>query len=175
MKKLKRAQKKTSQEEKGEKNAWKPKLSEKQNTNNKNVKTVIFSRKKSMRNCRISIETNHTLTIFLAFVQLTDESDDDAESGIGSVSVGENSSDPTYAPTGSVQRGSITVINEELVSALDRCAISDRKAVYILYTAAEAFGLRPDDMIISRTAIQNCRKKTREAIAMKIKDDFIVS
>lgn len=132
---------------------------------------------KSIPPCRISIDRNRILTIFLVMVELADddESCDSAESGIGFASVDENSSDPMYTPTDSEQRGTIDCINEDLVSALDRCGITDCKAVYVLYKAAASFGLNPDGMIISRSAIQRRRNSARKAIATKIKEDFTVS
>lgn len=79
------------------------------------------------------------------------------------------------APDKSTKRGTIKFINEKLICALDRCKISDRNAVYIIYAVAEALGHDPDELILNRTSIQDCRKEMREAAAKRIKEEFIVS
>jgi len=61
-------------------------------------------------------------------------------------------------------------ITAALVSALDRCKVSDRFAVRLLIEAARAFGLNPEEFVISRSSIRRCRKNNRNKMASVLKN-----
>lgn len=48
-------------------------------------------------------------------------------------------------------RGNINFITSKLASALDKCKLSDRDAVHILISTAEALGEDVNKLIINRT------------------------
>lgn len=98
-------------------------------------------------------------------------SDDEAEIGAGAMPTDINGN---VVPVSANKRGNIKFINEKLVSALDRCKISDRSAVYILHAVAEALGHCTEDLVINRSSIQVCRKKMRMAESNRIKNEYCV-
>uniref|UniRef100_A0A8D8TUD9 Uncharacterized protein n=1 Tax=Cacopsylla melanoneura TaxID=428564 RepID=A0A8D8TUD9_9HEMI len=70
------------------------------------------------------------------------------------------------------ERGTVNVITDKLVAALDKCQVSDREAVHLLITTAEALGHDPSTLAINRTTIQRRRQEIREKIALEIKERF---
>lgn len=66
----------------------------------------------------------------------------------------------------------MNIIDERLVSALDKCKLSDPNAVHIIIAVAKALGHCIENIKISRTTIMRFRKTLREEIASKIKADF---
>lgn len=72
-------------------------------------------------------------------------------------------------------RGKREFINERIVSALDKCKISDRNAVHILIAVAEGLGHNVNDLIINRTSLRRMRSKYREAVAGKLKENYRLS
>lgn len=69
-------------------------------------------------------------------------------------------------------RGSVNVIDEKLVAALDRCRISDRDAVHLIAAVAQSLNHDLDSLVINRTSIRRYREKLREAKAANIKKVF---
>ncbi len=69
-------------------------------------------------------------------------------------------------------------INARIVSALDKCKISDRNAIHIILAIAEALGdlMKYDvnELVISRAIIQRIRKENRIETAKNIKENFQV-
>lgn len=65
-------------------------------------------------------------------------------------------------------------INSRLVSALDRCKVSDRSAVHIITAVAEALGYCVDELVINRSTIQRLREANRVTITKEIKENFKV-
>lgn len=98
-------------------------------------------------------------------------SDDEAEIGANAM---QTDIDGNVAPVSANKRGTIKFRNEKLVSALDRCKISDRSAVYILHAVAEALGHCTEDLVINRSSIRVCRKKMRMAESNRIKEEYCV-
>lgn len=72
----------------------------------------------------------------------------------------------------SSKRGIFNFINERIVSALDKCKVSDRCAVHLLVAVAESLGHDVQKLIINRTTLQRVRQLQRESIATKIKDNY---
>lgn len=73
-----------------------------------------------------------------------------------------------------IKRGTKQFINERLVQALDRCKISDRYAVHILYATAEALGHPVEELILNRSSIRRCRENLREQKAKQIREEYKV-
>lgn len=69
----------------------------------------------------------------------------------------------------------IDLINQRIVSALDAAQVSDYKAIHIIAAIDEALGHNLDYLNVSRTTLNNHRKKNRKTIANEIKDNFSVS
>ncbi|GBM72734.1 hypothetical protein AVEN_67701-1 [Araneus ventricosus] len=84
-----------------------------------------------------------------------------------SSSENQTDSEDTLCPTNQpgaykeCKRGNIDFINTKLVTALDKCKLSDRCSVHILMDTAEALGPNSEDLIINRISIQRCRQKLR--------------
>jgi len=70
------------------------------------------------------------------------------------------------------QRGKIDFINERIVSALDKCRVSDRDAMHLLIAIAEALGHDVNGLIINRTSLQRARQSHRKLIAARVKDNY---
>lgn len=75
-------------------------------------------------------------------------------------------------PEKSSKRGTKSFITPKLVAALDRCQLSIRDSVYILYAVVEALGLNSDDFPINKSSIQRIRTQARKSRAEAIKTDF---
>lgn len=69
-------------------------------------------------------------------------------------------------------RGTIHVVNEKLVAALDKCKISDRDAVHIIIATAQALQVDVNSLVVNRTSIRRCREQLREEKAKKIRALF---
>lgn len=65
-------------------------------------------------------------------------------------------------------------ITSRLVSALDRCKITDRFAIHIIAATAEALGHSVNDLIISRSTIQRIREANRAQISTEVKENLKV-
>lgn len=64
------------------------------------------------------------------------------------------------------------VLTPELAAALDRCNISDRKAVHIAAAAAVSLGHEASSLAISRSTISRARMQNRTNLVLKLKDEF---
>lgn len=83
--------------------------------------------------------------------------------------------DATYCdPSQATKQNKIKFINSRLVSALDSCEISDRRAVHLLIATADALGHDVANLVISRSTIRRVRKENREQIAQRTKEDISV-
>uniref|UniRef100_A0A8D8XNF0 Uncharacterized protein n=1 Tax=Cacopsylla melanoneura TaxID=428564 RepID=A0A8D8XNF0_9HEMI len=69
-------------------------------------------------------------------------------------------------------RGSQDVLTEKLSILLDRCKVSDRDAVRVLFSTAEALGHDAQDLLISKSTVRRRRQKFREERFQVIKDKF---
>lgn len=69
-------------------------------------------------------------------------------------------------------RGSIKVINEKVVAALDLCRVSDRNAVHLIIAIAQSLNHDADTLIVNRTSIHNSRELLRKIKANNIKEVF---
>lgn len=63
----------------------------------------------------------------------------------------------------------------KLASALDRCKVSDRDAVYIIISVAESLGSDIKDLIINRSSIKRYREQSRFTLTNEIRKAFSVS
>lgn len=70
------------------------------------------------------------------------------------------------------KRGKINFITANLVTFLDKCKVSDRDAVRILVTTAQALNHDVHDLVINKTSIHNIRSKLRVETGQRIKDKF---
>lgn len=69
----------------------------------------------------------------------------------------------------------ISFIDKRIVSALDKCKVSDRNAMHIITAVAAALGHDVDSLIISRNTLQRVRKEIRSKVARKVKQKILVS
>lgn len=69
-------------------------------------------------------------------------------------------------------RGTQDFITQKLAAALDRCKISDRNAMYILMTAAEALGHNIENLILNRSSLRDRRRQFRLERQEEIKEKF---
>lgn len=72
-------------------------------------------------------------------------------------------------------RGNINFITSKLAAALDKCKISDRDAVHILISTAEALVEVVNKLIINRTSIRNARLRFRKERAENIRKEYKLS
>lgn len=70
------------------------------------------------------------------------------------------------------QRSGTQVVTEKLSMLLDRCNISDRNAMRILFATAEALDVNTEEIILSRSTIRRRRNSFRQQRADKIKNKF---
>lgn len=104
-----------------------------------------------------------TLELDLSSLCETDNESTDA-------SICEDTPGSTQAET----KGKINFINSRIVSALDKCKISDRSAMHVIVPIAEALGHNINDLIINRSTLQRQRELKRKQKAMEIKTAFKV-
>lgn len=69
------------------------------------------------------------------------------------------------------RRGYKQCFTERVLSALDKCKVTDRDAVGIMIAAAEAFGRDPQQYTINRTSLRRCRRSNRENMLSYVKDN----
>lgn len=69
------------------------------------------------------------------------------------------------------KRGRQTIMNSEIVTALDRTKVSDRNAVHILIATAQSLGSNTNNIAINRSTI----RRNRVFLRQKISDDIKVS
>lgn len=72
-------------------------------------------------------------------------------------------------------RASFNILDDELVTVLDKCKLSDRQAVYVIYAVAKALKFNIKDLILNKKSIGEYRKKLRESQMEKIKKEFNTS
>jgi len=63
-------------------------------------------------------------------------------------------------------------MSSEIVMALDRIQVSDRKAVHIIMATAQSFGCNANNIVISCSTIQRNRVILRQRVAENIKASF---
>lgn len=66
----------------------------------------------------------------------------------------------------------ISLMTPELVAALDRTQITDRKAMYVICAILDSLGLDIDDFNVSHSTIHNLHKKFRKNIVELIKEQL---
>lgn len=86
--------------------------------------------------------------------------------------IAESISTASYPESAVTKRATKHFITPKLVAVLDRCRVSARNAVFILQAAAEALGHKLDNLIITKTSIQQQRAKLRCARAQDLKAKF---
>lgn len=74
-----------------------------------------------------------------------------------------------------INRGCQEIISEKLSLLLDRCNISDRHAVRIVFATAESLGCNVDEIAVSRSTVRKRRILFRNQRAEKIKKRFKAS
>ena len=105
-------------------------------------------------------------------VELASSSSDEEEmetvlkSGMSATATG-----PLCTPS-VAKRARINVISPDLASALDRCKISDRKAVFVAAAAASSLGKDLSDQNINRSSISRARIRHRLSFTCKVKGNF---
>ena len=72
------------------------------------------------------------------------------------------------------KRAHLNIITPVLVSALDRCKISDRKAVHIAAAVATSLGKDANTLNINRSSIKRARQLHRSGVAIDVKMNFKV-
>lgn len=73
------------------------------------------------------------------------------------------------------KRATQEFFTSKLAAAFDRCKISDRDAVHILYAVIEALGQQPDVLIINRSSIHRIRERLRQERTEQIREKFSLS
>lgn len=81
-----------------------------------------------------------------------------------SIQFGESSSDSNIK-----KRGTIEIMSTKLLSALDKCKISDRDAIHIIISTAEAIGQDISKLKINRSTLQRKRAMFRKTRAKELK------
>ena len=71
------------------------------------------------------------------------------------------------------KRGSSKFITNKMLSALDKCKISDRDAMHLIITTAEALGRDVTKLFINRPSLQRSRKQFREEKTKKFEKNFV--
>lgn len=66
-------------------------------------------------------------------------------------------------------RGSINILTDEVVAALDSCKIPYRGSVRLASALAVAMGIDPHDLILNKTSFHETRSKVRKQMAENIK------
>lgn len=84
-----------------------------------------------------------------------------------------NTPDPDYQPAKRTKRLNSFAISQDLVGALDRAKISNRRASNIILTSASAMGVNLDDVNASYSTFQRQRSRLRERMASEIRDKFL--
>lgn len=104
----------------------------------------------------------------MQFTSSTESEDNGANGGMGL--------EMDVAPSTSqvAKRGTVSFINERIVSALDKCMISDRNAMHLLGATAEALGHDVSKLVLNRTSIRKIRTANRKTIADFVKENFHV-
>lgn len=68
-------------------------------------------------------------------------------------------------------RGSVECITGRMVSALDKCRVSDRDAIHLLIATAEGMRRDPKNLIINRSSLRKRRTENRKKIADFVKEN----
>lgn len=82
----------------------------------------------------------------------------------------------TKKPQSTLTKGrkKIDFIDDNIISILDTCKISDPCAVRLIIAVAEALGHKVNELTVNRSTILNRRHLKRKEIVEKIQDDFQV-
>lgn len=70
------------------------------------------------------------------------------------------------------KRGRINFITDKLLSALDKCKITDYNAMHLIMATAEALGVDTNTLVLNRTSLYERRKEFREKKFKEIKQTF---
>lgn len=70
------------------------------------------------------------------------------------------------------KRGRKTIMSSEILTALDRTQVSDRKAVHILIATAQSLGYNANNIAINRSTIRRNRVTLRKKVANNIRTSF---
>jgi hypothetical protein len=126
--------------------------------------TKKWERAKQMKD-RIERETKK-MEAQTTTVQLVDSSTSSSDTEPSEYGSPQRRMKPSSATSSPPKRFKMTT---ELVSALDRSSVSDRRAVHILNASATAFGRRS----LSRSSVRRARIQGRSITAANLKDSFI--
>ncbi|KAE9530083.1 hypothetical protein AGLY_011545 [Aphis glycines] len=94
----------------------------------------------------------------LVFSSASSDSDEIEEHNFNTISEEEVIEQPNLFQL----RGKTNFITDKMAAALNRCKISDRDAVHILFAAAESFGININELIINRTSVNSIRQRFRK-------------
>lgn len=78
------------------------------------------------------------------------------------------------AAPGPSTRARKSFITPRILAALDKCKISDRTAIHLIFAVAEALGHSIDELILNRTTLRRIRQTNRVETAERVKNDFQV-
>ena len=73
------------------------------------------------------------------------------------------------------KRASKQFLTTKLVTALDRCKVSDRDATHLLIATAKALGQNIDSLVINRSSINRGREKLRKERAIQLREGFQIN
>ena len=113
----------------------------------------------------------HNLTCDLSLSNLVSSESEQEDDCSYSGSVCESVSH-VLSTTNPKKRRQRDILTPRLLAAIDTCKISDRCAAQIVYAVMESLGHDPNDFSISRSSIQRIRKRMRNDIAAKLKENF---
>ena len=72
------------------------------------------------------------------------------------------------------KRGSTHFLTPKLLSALDKCKVSDRDAMHLIVATAEALNCDIKHFVLNRTSLQHSRKEFRQEKAKELQDNFLL-
>lgn len=103
----------------------------------------------------------------LESLSISSSSEEDTSTLEESIQFGESSTNSDIK-----KRGTIEIMSPKLLSALDKCKISDRDAIHIIISTAEALGQDISKLKINRSTLQRKRTMFRETRAKELKTNF---
>lgn len=108
----------------------------------------------------------------------TSGSDEDVIDGgcgtlpVPSASAGDAQPVPCEVVAQKKTRGRQPIITERLISVLDKCKLSDREAIHVISSVADALGYELNDSVFNRTSLQRSRRELRKKKVEKIRNEF---
>lgn len=97
------------------------------------------------------------------------------ESSLSASQLGQSSDEYASSNEKYTAKPKIRFIDTHLLTTLDALALTDRQAVRLISSVAEALKFNLEDLVLSRSSIRRARMKNRKSIADRVKHDFEVS